>query len=127
MKKLDDMYVGEQKELFDNSWAINEGFKSLQEKLDELIPMQGSVEFSRSKNKNLEKFRVAQNLIYDLFNNGLMNRGAHFRQFFGFGVYTRGGISQHYFRRLEEELEPIFTKIMQEAAKEQFFKEEADV
>ena len=128
MKKLDDMYVGEQGELFGNSWAINEGFKSLQEKLDELIPCEGSVEFARSKNKNLEKFRVAQNLIYDLFNNGLMNRGSHFRQFFGFGVYTRGGISQNYFQQLEKTLEPIVTDIMLKAAKEQFSsKEEVNV
>jgi len=122
MKRLEDMYVGEQKELFDNSWAINQGFKQLQEKLDELIPMQGSVEFARSKNKKLEKFRVASNLIYDLFNNGLMNRGSHFRQFFGFGVYTRGGISQNYFQQLEKTLEPVMTDIMLEAAKEQGLK-----
>ena len=122
MKRLEDMYVGEQKELFDNSWAINQGFKQLQEKLDELIPMQGSVEFARSKNKKLEKFRVASNLIYDLFNNGLMNRGSHFRQFFGFGVYTRGGISQNYFQQLEKTLEPVMTDIILEAAKEQGLK-----
>ncbi len=122
MKRLEDMYVGEQKELFDNSWAINQGFKQLQEKLDELIPMQGSVEFARSKNKKLEKFRVASNLIYDLFNNGLMNKGSHFRQFFGFGVYTRGGISQNYFQQLEKTLEPVMTDIILEAAKEQGLK-----
>ncbi len=109
----------EQLPLFQTSWAVNEGFKNLQEKLDALVPFQGKVPQGRSKNKKLEKFRVAQNLIYDLFNNGLMNRRSHFTQFFGISVYTRGGISQHEFDRFNLKLEPIFTKIMQEAAKEQ--------
>jgi len=108
-------------ELFKNSWGINEGFEDLQEKLDALIPMMGKVEFSRSKNKKLEKFRVASNLIYDLFNNGLMNRASHFRQFFGFSVYKSRyqGITQSQFKNYSEQLEPILTDIMQEAAIEQ--------
>lgn len=42
--------------------------------LYELIPAQGSVEFPRSKNKKLERFRVVSNIAYDVFNNGLGNR-----------------------------------------------------
>ena len=109
----------EQLPLFQTSWAVNEGFKNLQEKLDALVPFQGKVPQGRSKNKKLEKFRVAQNLIYDLFNNGLMNRRSHFTQFFGISVYTTGGISQHEFDNFNIKLEPILTQIMQEAAKEQ--------
>ena len=110
-------------ELFKNSWGINEGFKDLQEKLDTLIPMMGKVEFSRSKNKKLEKFRVAQNLIYDLFNNGLINRASHFRQFFGFSAPIRScGYTQLQFKNYSEQLEPILTDIMQEAAIEQGIK-----
>jgi len=105
--------------LFKSSWATNEGFENLRDKLNELIPLQGAVDFPRSKNKMLEKFRVAQNLIYDLFNNGLCNRRSHFVQFFDMPVYTRGGINQYQFANLEVELEPIFTEIMQNAFIEQ--------
>ena len=33
----------EQLPLFQTSWAVNEGFKNLQEKLDALVPFQGKV------------------------------------------------------------------------------------
>ena len=121
-KLLEDMYRGEQAELFDNSWGINEGFKNLQEKLDDLIPFEGKVPFSRSKNKKLEKFRVASNLAYDLFNNGLMNRKSHFKQFFGWSPPAenhRYQYSRHDWKRFEENLEPVLTSIIQEAAIEQ--------
>ena len=47
-KLIEDMYDGEQGELFGISWGINEGFKSLSEKLDDLIPFEGKVPFGRS-------------------------------------------------------------------------------
>ena len=72
-----------QLELFTNDWGINSGFKNLADKLNELLPLQGRVQFSRSKNKQLEKFRNTQNLLYDLFTNALMNRRAEFKSFFG--------------------------------------------
>ena len=65
------MYKGYQYELFSTSWGIHEGFKTAVDKLNELLPFEGRVEYSQSKNKNLEKFRKAQNAMYDLFNNGL--------------------------------------------------------
>ena len=58
----------EQSNLFKVSWALHEGYKDVSEKLDDLIPLEGAVPQGRSVNKCLEKFRVAQNLIYDLFN-----------------------------------------------------------
>ena len=121
-KLLEDMYRGEQAELFDNSWGVNEGFKNLQEKLDELIPFEGRVPFGRSKNKKLEKFRVASNLAYDLFNNGLMNRKNQFRKFFGWAPPAenhRYQYSRMDWKRFEESLEPVLTSIIQEAAIEQ--------
>ena len=112
-----------QQELFTCSWGVNSGFKTLHEKLNELIPPQGSVEFPRSKNKNLEKFRVAQNLLHDLFNNGLGNRKEHFRIFFGFvpvpGFKHMSLMSKTRWEQIEREMEPLFTKIMFDAAKEQ--------
>ena len=104
--------------LFKYSWATNEGFEALIEQLNELIPLEGKCDNSRSTNKKLDRFRTAQNLIYDLFNNGLCNRKAHFRTFFGWAPI---GFDFHrsQWERFEEELEPTFTQIMQEAAAEQ--------
>ena len=51
------MYKGFQEKMFKNPWGVNEGFKHLQEKLDELIPFEGRCEFPNSKNKALDKFR----------------------------------------------------------------------
>ena len=109
----------EQSNLFNVSWALHEGYKDISEKLDDLIPLEGAVPQGRSVNKCLEKFRVAQNLIYDLFNNGLCNRRSHFKQFFGWAPYTRNCISQNEFNYYEIELEPVFTKIIIDAYKEQ--------
>lgn len=73
-----------QLELFTNSWGINSGFQHLVDQLNEKLPMMGKVQKSRSSNKQLDKFRRAQNLLHDLFNNALMNRRAEFQRFFGF-------------------------------------------
>jgi len=113
---------GNQLNLFKSSWAVNEGFSCLYDKLSALVPFEGKIPHGRSKNKCLERFRVASNLLYDLFNNGLMNRRSHFHQFFKVSVYCRGGIGQTQFQRLDEELEPVLTKIMQDAAREQGIK-----
>jgi hypothetical protein len=55
-------------------WGQTVTTKAIVEKLDELIPLEGTVT-NPVKNKHLEKFRKAQNVVYDIFNNGLMNRG----------------------------------------------------
>lgn len=49
------------------------------EKLNENVPMQGACEKRYTKNKALDRFRRAQNVIHDIFNNGLMNRGRELR------------------------------------------------
>ncbi len=112
------MYFGYQENLFKSSWATNIGFEKLRDELNDLLPAQGRCEGARSHSKALEKFRVAQNLIYDLFNNGLMNRKNHFRQFFGWAPMGYD-ISSDQFKRYERMLEPVMTQIMQEAAIEQ--------
>ena len=52
-----------QQELFTCSWGVNSGFKHLQDELDCLVPFQGMCENPRTKNKNLEKYRQASNVI----------------------------------------------------------------
>ena len=112
-----------QYELFQSNWAVNPGFEELREKLNDLVPLQGRCEFSQSKNKHLDRFRRAQNLLYDLFNNGLGNRRQEFRKFFGYApVSPRGHISRVRWEQIEQEFEPIFTNIMQDAAREQGIK-----
>jgi len=109
----------EQNNLFTPSWGVNPGFRKLYDQLDELIPLEGKVPFSRSKNKALEKLRVAGNLVYDLFNNGLGNRRSQFQGFFGWAPYTRGGMTSSQFEEAERKLEPVITRIIIDAAKEQ--------
>lgn len=113
--------MSEQLELFTCDWGVNSGYKALQEKLDMLIPFEGSVEKPRSANKHLEKYRVASNLLYDLFNNGLMNKRSHFNQFFGFVPLPGYGydVSRTRWQQIEAEMEPIFTEIMIKAGQEQ--------
>ena len=112
-----------QQELFTNSWGLNSGFEKLNEALSELVPLQGKCDFPRSKNKNLERFRIASNLIYDLFNNALGNRRAEFRQFFGFMPLPGNGAQYNIFGKrweeIEDLIEPILTDIMVKAAFEQ--------
>ncbi len=114
-----------QYELFSNSWAVNSGFEDLKEKLNHYIPIMGACEFPQSKNKHLDRFRRAQNLLHDLFNNGLNNRKKEFKNFFGYvpipdqRSMNRYGLSSVRWKQIEAEFEPIFTKIMQDAAREQ--------
>jgi hypothetical protein len=43
--------------------------------LHERVPFKGRCSSPNRANKNLDRFRRAQNVIHDIFNNGLMNRG----------------------------------------------------
>lgn len=45
------------------------------DQLQERVPLMGRCEKYQTKNKHLDRFRRAQNVIHDIFNNGLMNRG----------------------------------------------------
>lgn len=108
-----------QLELFKTSWTINEGFQYLNDYLNELIPLSGKVTQGRSVNKKLEHFRVAQNLVYDLYNNGLGNRYSQFVGFFTKYNVDNPAWLKHNYDRADKVLEPIMTKIMMEAYKEQ--------
>ena len=84
-----------------------------------------------SSNKNLEKFRRAQNAAYDFFNNGLCNKRGLFVSIFAenesyyidkWNIPTMN--SFRYFTRdswdmWEDQIERILTPIIQAAAKEQ--------
>jgi len=102
----------------DTYWNHKGKYEKLAKQLHELIPTEGEVK--GAKNKALDKFRRASNCYYDLYNNGLCNRRAQFRQVFGFPVpsymlWLRHDISESIQQKLEDEM----SKIILAAAKEQ--------
>lgn len=109
--------------LFSNDWGTNSGFKYLSDQLNELIPFQGRCENPMSKNKQLEKFRKAQNLLYDLFNNALMNRRSEFKSFFGFVPINTSRysypVTAERWTQVENEMAEHMNEIIFDAAAEQ--------
>ena len=91
-----------QLKLFTNNWAVNSGFEHLQKQLEAMLPVMGKVEKSQSANKQLEKFRKAQNLLHDLFNNALGNRRTEFRNFFGY-IQLTGYVQKYSISRMRRE------------------------
>jgi hypothetical protein len=92
----------------------------------EIFPRQGSVPGWGGRNKHLEKFRKAQNVVYDIFNNGLGNRGKSLKvlglkkydlalaEYVGYRL-----INPTNWEQIEEVVEEAFTPIVMAAAKEQ--------
>lgn len=56
-------------------------YQELIDRLATLVPREGECP---KNSPALERFRVASNAYYDLYNNGLCNRAAEFRKAFGF-------------------------------------------
>ena len=106
----------------------NENLKTVVEALDEMIPGFGSVK-NINKNRCLERFRTAQNVVHDIFNNGLMNRGKQLKvlklkkydlplpEYYGTNGYYPGN-----WDRVKEIVEPAMEKVILDAAKEQGIK-----
>jgi hypothetical protein len=94
------------------------------DKLMELIPAQGACENARGKNKHLDKFRRATNVVYDIFNNGLCNRANQLRvldnnlRVHDLPVHSR---QANKWDIIEDRIGGHFRKIIIEAAKEQGF------
>ena len=106
----------------------NENLKTVVDALDELIPAYGSVK-NINKNRCLERFRTAQNVVHDIFNNGLMNRGKQLKvlklKIWELPLdYWRGGqlIQPANWTRIQEIVEPQMEKVILDAAKEQGIK-----
>lgn len=69
-------------------WFKKGKHSDLHDKLHKLIPDYGEVA-NADANPALEEFRVACNLYYDLYNNGLCNLYKEFAEVFGFeGPYA---------------------------------------
>ena len=124
------------------------GLADIEPKIDALydfIPGDGSVDDAEN-NPALEKFRIAANVVFDLFNDGLGNRHDEFETVFGFSPESigwevfdssfddedahtyeherreiRGSISEERFNALiiNKKLEPLMRKIVEDAFEEQ--------
>ncbi len=106
----------------------NENLKTVVDALNELVPFQGSVK-NINKNRCLERFRTAQNVVHDIFNNGLGNRGKQLKvlklkkddlalpYYYGNNGYYPGNWDQ-----VKEMVEPKMEKVILDAAKEQGIK-----
>ena len=106
----------------------NDNLETVVDALNELIPAMGSVK-NINKNRCLERFRTAQNVVHDIFNNGLINRGKQLKvlklKIWELPLdYWRGGqlIQPANWTRIKEIVEPKMEKIILDAAKEQGIK-----
>ena len=106
-------------------WNSKGTHQALANELNKLIPTVG--EIKGSKNKALEKFRKASNVYYDVFNNGLCNRGRAFTGIFKFNAsnyklarYTKWGLVREIdFNRIIVPMDKVMDEIILAAAKEQ--------
>tara|TARA_Y100000114_G_C11598694_1_gene249329 strand:+ start:94 stop:516 length:423 start_codon:yes stop_codon:yes gene_type:complete len=91
------------------------------EKLNDRIPFQGPCELKNTKNRRLDRFRRAQNVIHDIFNNGLGNLGRQ-AQMFGIPRWQLPypGQKNTDWDGVEDTLAPIFREIVMDAVLEQF-------
>ena len=103
---------------------VCENLKSVYEELDGLIPFDGPV-CNVNKNKKLEKLRKASNVVHDIFNNGLMNKGKSLKVLglmkydLPLPQYAGGHYYDGNWDRIKEIVEPIFENIILDAAVEQ--------
>ena len=103
---------------------VCENLKSVYEELDGLIPFDGPV-CNVNKNKKLEKLRKAANVVHDIFNNGLMNKGKSLKVLglmkydLPLPQYAGGHYYDGNWDRIKEIVEPIFENIILDAAVEQ--------
>jgi len=95
------------------------------DQLQERVPFKGRCEKYQTKNKHLDRFRRAQNVIHDIFNNGLCNRGRELKVL----KLTKEDLGLSYnmdrndWDRTEKIIEPKFREIVMDAVLEQFGKD----
>lgn len=95
------------------------------DRLERMVPVEGPVR-NVNKNRALERFRKATNVVYDIFTNGLMNRGRELRVL-GLKRYElpleewRGSelLMHTNWDRIREIVTPIYERIMLDAVQEQ--------
>ena len=89
-------------------WADTGFFNELRHALRDLIPWSGSVDQPR-KNRHLERFRKAENVVYDLYNNGLCNRASEASALFNISTsWYKIYRGEQYGRRYENSMYCVF-------------------
>ena len=103
--------------------------ESVIDALHERVPFEGRCEFPNSKNKKLDRFRRALNVVYDLFNNGLGNRRDQWKYTMGTDIPIHTHYEAHrynvrqdaqYWDNIEDRVAPVFREIVMDAVLEQF-------
>ena len=106
---------------YDNTYWNSKGkFQAIADALQKKIPVSGEVADAK-KNPALEKFRIAMNHYYDLYNNGLGNRTRTFSKVFGFGA-SQYKFRDDYTQTMYDRTEAAFDEIILAAAAEQLNK-----
>jgi len=92
-------------------WNSRGTYQDLYDKLRPLIPISGEVD--GKNNKALERLRKAANVYYDVFNNGLCNRGKQFYGVFKFAAsnFKRTRYDRDYRGRMVTRQEIMFDRI----------------
>ena len=107
-------------------WGWTPTTSRLRDSLNNLdhFPLQGEWPKKYTAKKELERCRRAQNVVYDIFNNGLMNRGKQLK-ILGLRKCDMPFPDEWNWRgnwdRIEEMVEEKFTPIIMKAAREQGF------
>lgn len=101
-------------------WSHKGKYQAAADKLQELIPSEGSVD-RPYKNKKLEAFRKAANAYYDLYNNGGGNRAGSICKIFHVRMSDHKDYTRKYSYRqsLYDLVEARMDEIVAEAAIEQ--------
>jgi hypothetical protein len=110
------------------SWGLRQtsGYDAMVDLLWSRIPRCGEVPDAKGSNKKLERFRMADKLVYDLFNNGLCNRRSQFMSFFKSKLPMLGKVPQYSrfrradWERLSTRLGWVMQDIILDALKEQY-------
>lgn len=101
-------------------WSEDGAHQAKADVLEKMIPAEGEVP-DASRNPALKRFRVASNIYYDLYNNGLANCTTEFRDVFGFDAEKyRADEESHFDDRIFSRVEKIMDKIVLAANAEQF-------
>lgn len=100
-------------------WDNDGKYQRAADRLQELIPSEGSVE-NPFKNKALEKFRKAANAYYDLYNNGGCNRAQAITKLFKVRLSDYRNRNRYdFYQVLYDRVEEQMDLIIEAAAKEQ--------
>lgn len=110
----------------DNYWSSRGRYQAKADRLADLIPPMGEVENAEQR-PELERFRLAQNYYYDIFNNGVCNYEAEVWEMFRIAPedtddfdYEDRALRHRGERRLFSRTEPVMDWIILEAYAAEF-------